>query len=259
VYTTGDVLFDPSIPLYGVDSRLNTAILAYLQTFSLFGRTSNVVVDVPYSDGTTTGLIGNLPASGDYSGIGDISLTLSVNLLGAPSLSAEEFQQLRMNPHPILGASIKVQLPTGKFDSDRLVNVGANRWAVKPELGLMLPISERWFFEIEAGAWFFGDDDEFIGGYREQEPIMSTELHLVRRFRPGFWAALDVNYFTGGRQTIAGVRLRDVQRNSKLGATLVVPVKPGHSLKFSYSTGVITEYGTDFDQVSLAYQKVLGR
>jgi hypothetical protein len=254
---TGDVLFDPSIPLYGVDSKLHNFVLAYRQTFSLFDRTTNFVVELPYSTGTTTGFIVDQPATGDYSGLGDIGITLSVNLLGAPSMSVQEFQALRANPRPILGASIKVLLPTGRYDSGRLLNVGMNRIAIKPELGLALPLSEKWIFETEAGAWIFGDDPDFFTGYREQAPIWSAEFHLVRRFRPGFWASLDANYFTGGRQRIGGVRLTDVQRNAKAGFTLVVPFKGRHAVKLGYSTGVITEFGTDFDQFLLSYQTVL--
>ena len=46
-YASGDVLMDPSLPIYGVDSKINTVVLAYLQTFSLWGRTTNIVVDLP--------------------------------------------------------------------------------------------------------------------------------------------------------------------------------------------------------------------
>jgi hypothetical protein len=44
-YVSGDVLFDRSTPLYGVDSRINVGIVAYLQTFSLWKRTTNVLVE----------------------------------------------------------------------------------------------------------------------------------------------------------------------------------------------------------------------
>ena len=256
-HSTGDVLFDPSIPLYGVDSRLDTFVLAYLQTFSLFDRTANFIVELPYSDGTTKGFIVEEPARGNYSGIGDIGITLSVNLLGAPSMSPEGFRELRANPRPLLGASIKVLFPTGQYDSQRLLNIGMNRLAIKPEIGLVLPLNSKWFFEIEAGAWYFGDDPDFIAGYREQEAVWSAEFHLIRRFRPGLWASLDANHFTGGRQTIDGVRLTDVQRNSKLGVTLVVPFKGKYAVKFGYSSGVVTEFGTDFDQLLISYQFLL--
>ena len=81
----GDVLFDPSIPLYGVDSELNVAILAYMQTLSLWGRTANLIVELPYQWGTTQGLIGPIATGRSYDGIGDIGATLSVNLLGTPT------------------------------------------------------------------------------------------------------------------------------------------------------------------------------
>ncbi len=48
-YSFGDVLVDPSLPIYGVDSRISTVILAYLQTFSLGGRTANFLLEQPYS------------------------------------------------------------------------------------------------------------------------------------------------------------------------------------------------------------------
>ena len=73
--------------------------------------------------------------------------------MGAPSMTREEFQALRADPHPILGASIRVLAPTGDYNPDRLLNVGANRWAVKPELGYMIPLATKWLLELEAGVW----------------------------------------------------------------------------------------------------------
>ena len=255
-HVNGDVLFDPSIPLYGVDSRIRTGILAYLQTFSLWGRTANVVGELPYSWGTTKGLIDDTPARRDFSGFGDLGVTLAVNLLGAPTMTPAEFQALRTDPHPILGASLKVLAPTGRYDSDRLINVGAHRWAAKAELGSVIPLTSRWLLELAAGVWFFADDDDFLPGRREQEPILALQAHLVRRFRPGFWASLDVNYFTGGRQTIGGNRLVDVQHNSRVGGMVAVPFRGRHTVKFGYFVGARTEFGADFDQFLASYQVV---
>jgi len=253
-YATGDVLFDPSIPLYGVDSKVNAAVLAGMHTFSLWGRTSTILVEQPYSWGTTTGVIVDTPARGDVSGFGDLGVTLAVNLLGAPSMTPQDFQALRAKPRPILGASLKVVAPTGKYDPNRLLNVGANRWAVRAELGFIFPLRPKWLLEIDAGVWFLGDDDEFIMGTKEQDPVVAVQAHLVRRFRPGFWASLDLNYFTGGRQTIGGRRLVDVQRNSRIGGTIVFPFRGRYAVKFGYASGLFTEFGTDFDQFLISWQ-----
>jgi len=259
VYATGDVLFDPSIPLYGVDSSVNVAVLGYLQTFSLWGRTTNVLVELPYQWSTTQGILVDTPARGRAFGIGDIGVTVAVNLLGAPTMTPADYQQLRQNPHPVLGASLKVIAPIGQYNADRLLNVGGNRWAVRAEIGTAIPLKPRWLLELDAGVWFLGDDPDFIAGYREQDPIFATQLHLVRRFRPGFWASFDFNYFTGGRQTIGGNQLVDVQQNSKIGGTVVVPLKGRHAIKLGYATGIFTEFGTDFDQYLVSYQVLLNR
>ena len=248
---------DPSLPVYGVDSSINTAFPGFLQTFGLWGRTANLLVEQPFSWGTTSGLVGDVPASRDSSGRGDLAVKLTVNLMGAPAMTATEFQQLRADPHPILGASLKVVAPTGTYDSDKLLNVSGNRWAIKPEIGYMIPLAPKWLLELEAGVWLFGDDDDFVAGKKEQDPIYAFEAHLVKRFKPGFWASLDANYYTGGRQTIGGNRLRDVQRNARIGATLVVPFAGRHAIKIGYATGTITNYGTDFDQFFLSYQVLL--
>ena len=195
-------------PCTGWTPSVNVALLAYLRTFSLWGRTTNVLVEQPYQWGTTRGILVDTPAEGSVSGFGDLGVTLTINLLGAPTMTPPEFQALRAEPHPILGASLKVVAPTGKYDPNRLLNVGGNRWGVKAELGSIIPLQPKVLLEIEGGAWFLGDDDEFIAGQREQEPIFGLEVHLVRRFKPGFWASLDANFFFGGRQTIAGRRAR---------------------------------------------------
>ena len=256
-YAFGDVATDPSLPVFGVDSKINTGFVAFLQTLSLWGRTSNVVVELPYSQGTTVGTLEGKPARRDFSGIGDLGITLSVNLFGAPAMNLAQYQELRKKPHPILGASIKVLAPTGRNESDRLINVGANRWAVKAQLGHMIPLTPKWLLEGEVGVWFFGDNDEFLGVTREQRPVVATEVHLVRRIRPGFWAALDLNYYTGGRSIIAGVPAGDLQRNSRLGATVAVPLGGRYAIKMSYSTGVVTESGGDFEAFSVSYQVFL--
>ncbi len=75
----------------------------------------------------------------------------------------------------------------------------------------------------------------------------------MRRFKAGFWASLDCNFFTGERQTIGGDRLVDVQQNSRIGGTVVVPLVGRHAIKVGYSAGVFTRFGMDFQQVLLSY------
>lgn len=256
-YTDGNITFDPSIPISEAETQVNGALLAYLRTFSLFGRSSNILVKLPYAWGKTEGLIGTEPASRKFSNFADLSVTVAVNLVGAPSMTVEEFQTFRADPHPILGMSIEVIAPTGDYSGTRLINTGANRWAIKPEFGFMYPLTDKLLLELEAGMWFFGDDDDFVVGKKEQENIVTFETHLIRRFSPGFWISLDYTYYNGGRQTIGGDELSDNQSNSRLGGTLVKPLSRRQVIKLGYATGVRTRFGTDFDQFLLSYQILL--
>jgi hypothetical protein len=49
-----------------------------------------------------------------------------------------------------------------------------------------------------------------MGSTQEQEPVAAVQIQLVRRLKPGFWAALDANYAAGGRSTIDGIELGEL-------------------------------------------------
>ena len=53
-YSTGDTVPDASLPVTGVNSDISTYYLGYLQTLDLFGRTANLILELPYANGTTT-------------------------------------------------------------------------------------------------------------------------------------------------------------------------------------------------------------
>lgn len=256
-YGTGDVLFDTSIPIEDAESRVNTGIIAYTQTINLWGRTSNFLVELPYSWGKTQGLLQGEPAKRDFSGTGDLGVTLNVNLRGAPSMTKEEFLAFRANPRPLIGASLKVIAPTGQYYDDRVINTGSNRWAARAKLGAIFLLKPKVILELSASAWFFGDNDEYAIGKKEQDPIYAIETNLIKRIRPGLWASLDLTYYKGGRQTVDSNPLRDKQSNLKVGGTLVVPFHRRHAIKLGYSNGIVTRYGNAFNQFLVSYQVAL--
>ncbi|MEH6587707.1 MAG: transporter [Halioglobus sp.] len=257
VYTDGDIVPDPSLPVSGVDSQIVTGVVGYLHTLDLWGRTGHLILEQGYSSGETSfnfldlGLVDR-----EYQGAGDLAVTLAVNLFGAPAMNKQEFTELRRNPKPILGASLKVVAPTGRYDEDRLLNVGSNRWAAKAELGYMTVLHPKWLLEFELGIWVFDDNDEFLGLTRKQGSIKSAELHLVHRFSPGFWASFDLNGYRGGQSEIGGRRLDDLQRDSKFGLTVVFPIARKQAIKFGYSMGSVNDADEDFDVYQLSYQRV---
>jgi len=256
-YTTGDTVPDPSLPVSGVNSDISTYSLGVLHTFDLWGRTANFIAQLPFSDGSTEAS----PLEGGtlrrkYRGMGDATATLSVNFLGAPTMDKEGFTRLRQNPVTILAGSLKVIAPTGEYYSDRIVNIGANRWAVKAEVGAIIPLHPLWLLELDIGRIYFWDNDDFLGYTREQKPINTIQTHLIRRLRAGFWVSLDLNYYLGGRSTVDGRRLDDQRRDSKAGFTVVYPFAGKNAVKVGYSRGSINDSKENFDYYLIAYQRL---
>ncbi len=73
-------------------------------------------------------------------------------------------------------------------------------------------------------------------------------------FKNNLWIALDATHYGGGRATIDDVEQDGVLQNSRLGATLAIPVNKNHSVKLYASAGVSTRTGTNFDTIGAAWQ-----
>ena len=252
VHSTGGVLFDPSLRFDNVEATLDSATVGYGRTFGAFGRTASAMFALPYVDGHVSGDIGEMHRRADRSGAGDLRLKLAINLLGGEALAPREFAQRK--PGTTLGASLSVVAPTGQYYPDKLVNLGTNRWAFKPELGLSHPMG-RWYLEAYAGVWLFTDNDDFFGGQRrEQDPMASLQAHASYTFRPRLWLAADATWYRGGDTTIDGVAKADMQENLRVGLTLSLPLTARHSLKLAWSEGASTRIGGDFTTYAIAWQ-----
>jgi Putative MetA-pathway of phenol degradation len=248
----GGVAFDPTIRLTNANIRTDSAALAYARSFEAWGRSAKLDLVLPRVDLSGTAELAGQPRQRDVAGWADPRLRLSINLYGAPALRLPEFTAWRQDL--IIGVSLYVWAPLGQYDADKLVNIGSNRWAIKPELGLSKAVG-RWIVEIAAAAAFYGDNDEYlVNQKREQDPVYSVQGSATYNFVSGAWAALSGTWYEGGRTTIDGVRGNNLQSNSRVGVTVALPVGRQHSIKLYATTGVSTRTGTDFDVAGIAWQ-----
>jgi len=247
----GDLAFDPSGPIEEANADIVASSLAYARTLSIFKRSANVTVILPYVVGDLEGLYLGEPAAVTRSGVGDLAMRFGINLYGAPAMSPPEFAAFR--PRTMVGASLMVRAPNGQYDSTRLINIGTNRWGFKPEVGVV-HVMGKWAVDAYVGAWFFTDNTDFFGGAtREQKSIYSTQFHLRYLFRRGLWAAVDGNFWYGGEATIDGRGGDDLQSNSRIGLTVSWQVWKSHNIRFAASRGAFTRIGGDFTSIGLAY------
>src|SRR5262245_39146846 len=69
--SSGDVLFDPAIPITDVNARLRAGIAAYGQTFGILNRSAIVTLAVPYVTGSVSGAVGEGTRKVHRSGLAD--------------------------------------------------------------------------------------------------------------------------------------------------------------------------------------------
>ena len=250
-YSEGDVGTDPSVPLTDTEVKLNSAVVAYVRTLDLWGRSGKFDIILPYSWADGSAKLAGEGRARKVSGFNDPRLRFSMLLYGAPALSLEAFRDY--TPDVIVGTSLEITPPLGQYDSDKLLNIGTNRWSFKPELG----VSKAWgplTFEFATGLRFYTDNNDFLDGRTlEVEPIYSVQGHLIYSVTPGIWLGLNALYYTGGRAIIDGREGQSLE-NARIGLTLALPINRYNSVKLYGSTDMYSKTGTELDVLGIAWQ-----
>jgi hypothetical protein len=207
---------------------------------------------LPYSWLSGEATFAGEPRERRVDGFNDPRFRFTWNFYGAPALSMQEFASFQQDL--IVGASLQVSAPLGQYDASKAVNLGTNRWSIKPELGL----SKAWgslTLELAPSVTFYTRNDDFLDGMtREQDPLYAMQGHLVYSIGRGIWGAVDTTYYVGGRTKLNGVENDDRLESWRVGATLSLPVSRRHSVKLYGSTGVSIRTGADYDAVGIAWQ-----
>ena len=253
---SGDLGFDPVLQLTDatVDNRMQ--ILSTVYAFPMAGKTARVDVTVPYIQARWKGDLAGEPAQRRQRGFGDPRIRLSVNFVGAPAMKGEEYMKFRKS-HPtntVVGAGVAITLPMGKYHEDKLLNLGQNRYTVRPQLGFV-HTRGPWSYELTGSVFLFSDNNDFFGGMeREQDPLYALQTHVVRTFDDGWWAAAGLAYGWSGRSTVEGDEKDDRRGDVLSGCSFGFPVAPNQSVKFGYLRRRTTkDVGVDSDSFVAAW------
>ena len=255
-YSEGGVSFEPSVPIDDGEIKIHATFLAYARAIEVLGRSAKVDVIVPYAWLDGSGNVQGESRRREVEGFGDPRFRFSLNLYGAPALTLEEFRHYQQDV--VVGVSCQVIAPFGKYDRDRLINIGSNRWTVKPEFG----VSKKWgrfILELTSGVSLYTDNDDFLGNRElERDPLYSVQAHAIYTVWRNVWAAVDFTYYGGGRTQIDGGEGSEIQQNTRVGATLALPLGRYNSIKLFGSTGTSARLGADFDTIGVAWQTRFG-
>ena len=260
VYNDGDLNFEGTVPIEDATSRINMLAIGVYRSLGVFGRSANINIVLPYGTGSFEGTVLASPYTTDRSGLFDIPVRFAVNLAGGPAMDVGEWSKWRQKT--LLGASLKLVVPVGQYDPTNLINLGSNRWAFKPELGL----SHRhghWIVDAYGAGWFFTKNPEFFSNNQyysgtraqTQDPIEILEMHLSYDLRPRLWVSLDGNFWTGGETSLDGVaNPKTLQKSSRVGLTASLPLTTHQSAKLGFASGAYARFGGDYTIYSVAWQ-----
>ena len=251
-FASGNILFDPALPLEDVNARIHSIAGVYVRSFNFLGMGAKSNIVLPYAHGNWDGNYLGIDTALTRSGMADLRLGFSFNFIGSPALEKDKFSSYSQKT--IAGFSFQMVAPTGQYFDDKLINIGSKRWAFRPQLGISHKLSS-WFIEYYLNVWLYTTNSSFlVDNTLKQKPIGALKVHVIKSFKKGIWAAVGAAYAHGGRTFI-----NDEKRDSNIsvlryGAVVAVPVHPQHSFKLKFTSTRRFEQGPEFEAISLSYQ-----
>ena len=254
IRTDGDIAFDPVLEIEDATVESTTTVVSVIRAFDLLGQTARLDVRLPHKHSRWEGLLRGEPRSVDRRGPGDPRLRLSINFLGSPALRGREFQAYRAS-HPVnttAGAALAVTLPLGEYQNDKLLNLGQNRFAITPQLGVV-HTRGPWSYEVTGSVSFYTKNSEFLVDHtREQDPIFALQTHAVHTSPGGWWASLSAAYDWGGESAIDGVAKSDYREDLLYGVAAGFAIAPQATIQIAYvASRVQTAIGWDSDNFAI--------
>jgi hypothetical protein len=135
-----------------------------------------------------------------------------------------------------------------------MVNVGGNRTVIQPGFGASKALGP-WRLELAGMASIYTSNANYMGSNTlSQNPVYSTETHVIYYFPNTAWISADATYFFGGQTYVNGMPVSGSQENWRFGSTLSYPVDKHNSIRLSGSTGVYSRTDTSYNAIGVSWQ-----
>jgi hypothetical protein len=257
-YVHANASIDTALIISGAKLDLNQGMTSYARYFGLFHRLMWVEAGVPVAG--LNGSISGTGIQGSTNGAGDSSYQAAMLVKGGPALTVEQFENYK--PTTTLGVSFTITAPTGLYRANKILNLGADRWAFKPEFALSHPFGpkQKWQFDAYANVYFYTDNTSYHE--REilrQEPLPGFEGHVSYSFNDRLWASLDSRYSFRGNTFVNGMDQNNVQQNFALGSEMNVSINSRNSLLFEFAKALVHQNGPALVGFSVKYDYTWGR
>lgn len=253
-FINGNVITDPALPIKDFEITTQSLALNYIRTFGLANKLARVQVSMPFVNMDGKLQLNGEDVTGSRTGLADMRIRFGVNLTGSPAIDRKDFRKYEQKT--ILGVSLVTSVPTGRYYSEKQINIGNNRWAFKPEIG----ISRRFthvYAEAYLGVWFYTNNAEYLTDkVLSQKPTTTLQAHASYYFKNQMWVGINTNWSTIGKVAINGVPPGELFNDWRIGGTFSAPISKSQSLRLQIHTGLFANLGLNYDSLTLAYQYV---
>lgn len=257
-----DIFYNPLVGITDGTANLNAWLARFSHSFDWSGKAARVDGILPYVSGTWQGLIDGEPGHRTIRAGGDPWLRLSVNFYGAPALKGQDFLvYLENNPiRTTVGASLAVSLPLGSYDPTELINIGRNRYTLRPQIGV-LHQRGPWSFELTGSTYIFGDNSDFVDSTTlSQDPVFALQGHVTRNFKENFWLGAGLAYASGGKIALDDTQTRYKVENMLWNLVGSYRLTKNQSVMLAWQQGrTQNDVGSDFDSWLLSWILVWGK
>ena len=231
---------------------LTTEATSLTRIINVFGQSGRISLLLPYAQLSGAGSLGPQNINASAEGLSDPIVKISANLYGAPALSLEEFNNYKQDL--IIGTSLAASIPWGKYNSEQMLNVGANRSLIQPAIGASQAIGP-WRLELAGIATIYTNNTSFLGSNTlSQNPIYSSEAHAIYYFQNTAYISADATYFMGGQKYVNGIAISGSQENWRFGSTFSYPINKRNSIRLTGSKGVYSNTNTDYTALGISWQ-----
>jgi len=231
---------------------LTTEVINLTHVLDVAGQSGRLSLTLPYAQLSGTGSVNGQVINASAEGLSDPMIKASVNLYGAPALTESQFKNYQQDL--IIGASLAATIPWGKYNNDQMVNVGGNRTVIQPGIGASQAVGP-WRLELAGMASIYTSNASYMGNNTlSQNPVYSTETHVIYYFPNTAWISADATYFFGGQTYINGSTINGSQESWRFGSTLSYPIDKYNAIRLTGSTGVYSNTNTSYDMLGISWQ-----
>ena len=257
-YAHANASIDTSLIVPGAKFDLNQGTIDYTRYLGFVRRLMWVKGSVPLA--SLSGSVTGTKINGSVTGTGDSSYEVAMLLKGGPALSVAQFENYQ--PTTTLAVSLTATAPTGLYHSNKVLNLGSDRWSFKPEVALSYPLGpeRKWEFDAYGNAGFYTDNTSYRGNeILRQEALPGIEGHISYSFNDSLWASLDTRYSFRGATAVGGVNQNNRQQNFILGSEMNISLNSRNSLVFEFAKALVHQNGPALVGFSVKYDYNVGK